>query len=73
LGNSTKAFRFKVKKLTANWMAVGICHLKTVEQKDYIFQYDKLGHGAYMISANGGTWSSTTANLNNRVKSFNFG
>ena len=37
-----------------------------------MFKYNKIGHGAYMISANGGSWSHSSANFNNKVKAFKF-
>jgi hypothetical protein len=58
--------------LTANWIAVGIAHKNIVKNNQYLFNYNKIGHGAYMISANGGTWSHTSADFNNKVKSFEF-
>lgn len=70
--NQTQVFRFRISKLTNNWIAVGMAHRNILKSKNYRFDFKKLGHGAYMISANGGTWSSTMADLNNKVKAFKF-
>jgi hypothetical protein len=31
-----------------------------------------MGHGGYLVSANGGSWSNIDATNNNTVKAFNF-
>lgn len=73
LGNKEpELIRFKIVKVTANWIAVGVAHRKVVESNQFIFKTGKIGHGAYMISANGGTWSHTNAEFNNKIKSFRF-
>jgi hypothetical protein len=38
----------------SNWIAVGMCHLKTIEVNKYAFGFSSVGHGAYMVSSNGG-------------------
>ena len=43
----------------SNWLAIGMCHLDTIIAKNYTFSFSTLGHGAYMISSNGGSWSTT--------------
>lgn len=55
--NHTQVFRFKITKLTGSWLAVGMAHKNILSQKKYRFHFKQPGHGAYMISANGGTWS----------------
>ena len=35
-------------------------------------EYDRLGHGAYMISSNGGSWSNSDREFNNVPKSFKY-
>ena len=48
-------FGFRMKEVhTSNWIAVGMCHLKTIENKQFNFGFNNIGHGAYMISSNGG-------------------
>jgi hypothetical protein len=41
----------------SNWIAVGMCNKKKVIENKYKFQVDG-GHGTYMISSNGGSWSN---------------
>ncbi len=60
-GADNKTFHFKIKECNSNWIAVGICHKNIVVSKLYTFNFSTLGHGAYMISANGGTWSNNNA------------
>ena len=45
-----------------------MCHKNIVVSKGYTFNFSTLGHGGYMISANGGTWSNNNAEFNNKVK-----
>ena len=47
-----------------------MCHKNTVVSKGYGFNFSSMGHGGYMVSANGGTWSNTSAEHNNKVKVF---
>jgi hypothetical protein len=55
-----------------NWLAVGVCHKNVVQAKNFSFSFNVLGHGAYMISSNGGSWSDTKSEANNSVKVFIF-
>ncbi|CAK62454.1 unnamed protein product (macronuclear) [Paramecium tetraurelia] len=72
--NQTTVFGFKLNFVhQSNWIAVGVCDLSIVQSKQFGFAFQSLGHGAYMVSSNGGVWSSTTSNLNNVVKCFKFG
>ena len=41
-------------------------------QNSFNFNYSSLGHGAYMISCNGGSWSSIDSENNNVVTAFHF-
>jgi hypothetical protein len=45
-----------------------MCHKNIVVSKAYMFNFSTLGHGGYMISANGGTWSNNNPDFNNKVK-----
>ena len=56
--NSMKKFSFKMSKIVSTWVAVGICHRDIVVSNDYRFKFGSTGHGAYMISSNGGVWSN---------------
>ena len=67
-GNKVKTFFFKIKECSSNWVAVGMCHRNIVSSKGYGFNFSNLGHGGYMISANGGTWSNSNNDHNNKVK-----
>ncbi|CAD8157539.1 unnamed protein product [Paramecium pentaurelia] len=72
--NQVTVFGFKLNNVhTSNWLAVGACHLSIVQSKQFGFAFQSLGHGGYLVSSNGGAWSSTTANQNNVVKCFKFG
>ena len=59
---------FEIKESHSNWVAVGICHKKIVKSKNYGFNFNSIGHGAYMVSSNGGSWSNTVAAQNNAIK-----
>ena len=67
-GPDNKTFHFRIKECNSNWIAIGICHKNIVVSKNYTFNFSSVGHGAYMISANGGTWSNNNAEFNNKVK-----
>lgn len=67
-GDSIKDFAFRIKELTSNWVAVGMCHKNIVSNKSYGFNFSSIGHGAYMVSSNGGSWSNIKAELNNSIR-----
>ena len=52
----------------SNWVAVGMCHRNIVASKNFGFSFGGVGHGAYLISSNGGSWSNINADLNNSIK-----
>ena len=56
----------------SEWIGIGICNKNIIQKKNYQFNYSAIGHGAYMISSNGGSWSSTDNYYNNIIKSFKF-
>ena len=60
-GSTVKTFAFKIKESLSNWVAVGMCHPKVVISRNYGFNFTEIGHGAYMVSANGGSWSNNKA------------
>lgn len=70
---SKKTFSFAVNQLTSNWLAIGFCLQKVVQTKNYSFVFGAIGHGAYMISSNGGSWSHSKAESNNTLKAIKFG
>ena len=49
-----------------------MCHSKTVANSNYGFNYQSAFHGYYMVSSNGGTWSTIDPKKNNVVKAFKF-
>lgn len=49
-----------------------MCHIKTAVKNNFEFNYQNTGHGYYMISTNGGSWSNIDSKLNNIVKCFKF-
>ncbi len=59
---------FRIKQCTSNWVAVGMCHKNIVVGKAYGFNFSSIGHGGYLISANGGSWSNSKIESNNCVK-----
>lgn len=71
-GPPLKSFAFRIKESSSNWVAVGMCHKNVVAGKNYGFNFSAIGHGAYMVSANGGSWSHTKVEHNNSVKAFKF-
>jgi hypothetical protein len=67
-----KTFSFQVKESKSNWLAIGFCHQSIVEAKGYSFVFGSIGHGAYMISSNGGSWSNHKTDQNNTLKGIKF-
>ena len=56
-----KSFWFKLlnQKNPQNvWVAFGACYKNIIQQKNFSFKNNELGHGAYMITSNGATWSN---------------
>ncbi|EGR30748.1 hypothetical protein IMG5_124140 [Ichthyophthirius multifiliis] len=41
-----------------NWIAIGVCHKNIIVEKNYGFNFNALGHGAYLMSSNAGSWST---------------
>ena len=72
IGKAAKGFSFSIKESTSNWLAIGFCHRKLVESKGFSFSFGSIGHGAYMMSSNGGSWSHTKIEYNNTVKALKF-
>lgn len=70
--NCPTKFAFKMKNINSqNWIAIGVALKKVIKAKNYSFSLS-LGHGAYMISSNSGSWSHSESTNNNVVKSFDF-
>jgi len=64
-------FAFQVKNI-ANWIGFGVCLKNVLENKAFKFDYNSIGHGAYMISSNGYSWSHSSKEDNMANKSFLF-
>lgn len=45
-----------------------MCYENVVKNKGFSLDYSQIGHGCYLISTNGGTWSTLNDDLNNKVK-----
>jgi hypothetical protein len=58
LADSKVKFAFHMKEGAYSWCAVGMCHKNKIIANNYGFPYSNLGHGAYLISSNAGTWST---------------
>ena len=69
--STIKEFKFKMKDLVSTWVGVGMCHRNIVASNDYRFNYSSPGHGAYLVSSNGGVWSNTRGEHNNKVSTYN--
>lgn len=54
------------------WIGIGIGLKNTIVKSNYGFQYTNIGHGSYMISANGYTWSHSIKQANSAYKSFTY-
>jgi hypothetical protein len=54
---SVKKWQIKIVKL-ASWIGVGVCHINEIKKANFNFNYTNTGHGSYLISSNGYSWSS---------------
>ena len=56
-GNSSKMrWGIKIKKFIG-WVGIGICLKNMITKANYHFNYNNIGHGSYLISSNGYSWS----------------
>lgn len=55
-----------------SWIGIGIALKSKMVQQNYKFEYSSLGHGSYLISSNGYTWSHSIQADNSSFKSFYF-
>ena len=53
-GNRPCRVAFRIKENSSNWLAVGACYKNSIAASNYTFNYSNLGHGAYLVSSNGG-------------------
>ena len=61
----------KINKLVG-WIGVGLCIRKMIIDFGYKFNSGIIGHGSYMISFNGYTWSHHESLNNAKCQSYNF-
>jgi len=61
----------KVKKFVG-WVGLGICLKNMIKGANYHFNYTNIGHGSYLISSNGYSWSHSTKDFNSAFKTFQF-
>ena len=61
----------KISKLSS-WIGIGIALKNVMALKNYNFYYTSLGHGSYLISSNGYSWSHSIQGDNSVYKSFQF-
>jgi hypothetical protein len=50
----------KVVKFTG-WIGIGICLKNIISKANFFFNYSNIGHGSYMISNNGYSWSHSAS------------
>ena len=63
---------YKVIKCSS-WIGVGICLKQSIINLKYQFNYSNIGHGSYLLSSNGYTWSHSDKNYNSVYKGFSYG
>ncbi|EAR90775.1 transmembrane protein, putative (macronuclear) [Tetrahymena thermophila SB210] len=69
--NGRLRWGFKIKSLIG-WIGIGICLSSIIKGFNYHFKYSKIGHGSYLLSGNGYTWSHSKSEQNSQNKSFHF-
>jgi hypothetical protein len=59
LEGRSSAMRWRIKIIKKkSWIGVGMCHLNLIKDVNFQFEYTETGHGNYLISSNGYSWSS---------------
>jgi hypothetical protein len=61
----------KINKLVG-WIGVGLALKNVVIKNKYKFNHGTIGHGMYMLSGNGYTWSHSEPENNSKFQSFSF-
>lgn len=59
MGVKERTIIFKITTL-ANWIGLGVCLKDRILAVNYAFKYEQLGHGSYLLSNNGYTWSHSS-------------
>jgi hypothetical protein len=49
-----------------------MCHINTIKSANFNFKYTVMGHGNYLISSNGYSWSSLKPEFNSHFEPFTF-
>jgi len=62
---------FKINKLVG-WVGIGVCLKNIMKSLNFKFNYTNIGHGSYLISGNGYSWSHSDKSSNSTYKSFSF-
>jgi hypothetical protein len=71
VGNRKQCWGIKIKKFVG-WVGLGICLKNTIKLANYHFNYTNTGHGSYLISSNGYSWSHSVKEFNSAFKTFQF-
>ena len=66
-----KTWGIKIKKL-GGWIGVGISLKSQIVGSNFNFHYTTIGHGSYLISTNGYSWSHSVKEYNSALKCFTF-
>lgn len=66
-----KCWAVKIKKFVG-WIGVGISLKSQIIHVNYNFHYTTIGHGSYLISTNGYSWSHSVKEYNSSFKCFTF-
>ena len=66
-----KSWGIKIKKF-GGWIGIGMSLKKQIMTANYNFHYTILGHGSYLISTNGYSWSHSEKEFNSAFKCFTF-
>ena len=70
-GKRKQCWGIKIKKFVG-WVGLGICLRNTIKKANYYFNYTNIGHGNYLISSNGYSWSHSVKEFNSVSKTFQF-
>lgn len=71
VGKRKQCWGIKIKKFVG-WVGLGICLRNVIKKANYHFNYTNTGHGSYLISSNGYSWSHSVKEFNSAFKTFQF-
>lgn len=71
VGKRKQVWGIKIKKFVG-WVGLGICLRNVIKKANYHFNYTNTGHGSYLISSNGYSWSHSIKEFNSAFKTFQF-